>query len=226
MGYYGTTSRRRSGCTPETANPRSARAVSGRRFYSASLERWVSRDPIGEGGGVNYYNFAKNDAISRFDADGRVSIITLTKDEKKCGGWKVLLRWMLDNPTPITDGFFVQKVTREYRIRQCDGTQEFRPTEVFWESWPAVSPLLLSAIDAARGGEWPFRKGTQMVRGELKYFSQRTTGLLYYGWQTSQQPEWWGLTGDDGERSAQRVISSSWDCCCEEYSHVTVEVSP
>ena len=49
MGYYATTSLPRSACTPETANPRAARAVSGSRFYRPSLGRWVNRDPITTG---------------------------------------------------------------------------------------------------------------------------------------------------------------------------------
>ena len=30
------------------------------RYYSTSLGRWLSRDPIGEGGGENTYRFVKN----------------------------------------------------------------------------------------------------------------------------------------------------------------------
>ena len=39
----------------------------GYRYYSASMGRWLSRDPAEEAGGCNLYGFVANDAIS--DAD-------------------------------------------------------------------------------------------------------------------------------------------------------------
>lgn len=44
----------------------------GRRYYSASLGRWISRDPIEERGGLNLYGFVRNNAISRWDYLGLV----------------------------------------------------------------------------------------------------------------------------------------------------------
>ena len=41
----------------------------GRRFYSVSLMRWLSRDPIEERGGKNLYAFCQN-SIFKFDAIG------------------------------------------------------------------------------------------------------------------------------------------------------------
>ena len=37
------------------------------RDYSASLERWISRDPMGEYGGSNIYSFVNNDSINSID---------------------------------------------------------------------------------------------------------------------------------------------------------------
>lgn len=42
----------------------------GRRYYSPSSGRWLSRDPIEESGGLNVYAFVENDGINRFDALG------------------------------------------------------------------------------------------------------------------------------------------------------------
>ncbi len=42
----------------------------GYRFYNASMGRWLSRDPIGERGGINIYRFVDNDGINAFDSDG------------------------------------------------------------------------------------------------------------------------------------------------------------
>jgi RHS repeat-associated protein len=39
----------------------------GYRYYNPELGRWISRDPIGERGGLNLYGFLHNDAIWTFD---------------------------------------------------------------------------------------------------------------------------------------------------------------
>ncbi|SHH76186.1 RHS repeat domain-containing protein, partial [Desulfofustis glycolicus] len=42
----------------------------GYRFYSAELGRWISRDPLEEKGGLNYYSFLRNNSINDFDLLG------------------------------------------------------------------------------------------------------------------------------------------------------------
>ena len=42
----------------------------GYRFYSPELMRWISRDPIGEEGGVNLYAFCENGSTFLIDATG------------------------------------------------------------------------------------------------------------------------------------------------------------
>ncbi len=42
----------------------------GYRFYSPSLMRWLSRDPLEEEGGLNLYGFCGNAAVDRFDPYG------------------------------------------------------------------------------------------------------------------------------------------------------------
>ena len=44
----------------------------GRRFYSPELKRWITRDPIGEEGGVNLYCFCGNAAAVMVDSLGNV----------------------------------------------------------------------------------------------------------------------------------------------------------
>ena len=66
MGYY-LKPHAVAGCAPKTANPRSARAVSGQRFYSASLGRWLSRDPLGEYGGCGLYTVVGNNPVKDYD---------------------------------------------------------------------------------------------------------------------------------------------------------------
>ncbi len=42
-------------------------------FYNSQTGRWLSRDPIGERGGANVYEFARNNAVQSIDPDGRVT---------------------------------------------------------------------------------------------------------------------------------------------------------
>ena len=42
----------------------------GYRFYSPELMRWITRDPIGEEGGVNLYAMCGNNILGKFDALG------------------------------------------------------------------------------------------------------------------------------------------------------------
>ena len=50
---------------PQTALP----------FYNPSTGRWISRDPIEEQGGKNLYGFVANDALNKYDRDGRIAIV-------------------------------------------------------------------------------------------------------------------------------------------------------
>ncbi|OVE76007.1 hypothetical protein BVX97_02700 [bacterium E08(2017)] len=51
----------------------------GFRYYSAELGRWISKDPLGERGGVNLYGFVANSPISLFDLLGLVDCDELRK---------------------------------------------------------------------------------------------------------------------------------------------------
>jgi RHS repeat-associated protein len=52
-------------CDPETGL-----YYYGRRFYNPALGRWMSRDPIGEGGAENLQAFLCNDTLSQSDLFG------------------------------------------------------------------------------------------------------------------------------------------------------------
>lgn len=42
----------------------------GYRFYAPANGRWMTRDPVGEAGGINLYEFVGNNPVNRMDANG------------------------------------------------------------------------------------------------------------------------------------------------------------
>ena len=55
----------------------------GYRHYAPTLGCWLSKDPIGEEGGLNLYGFVGNNAVTKFDIDGRW--FDLTGDTQRLG---------------------------------------------------------------------------------------------------------------------------------------------
>jgi len=51
-------------------SPETGLSYFGFRFYSAELGQWLNRDPIGERGGINLYNFVGNNPVMRRDPFG------------------------------------------------------------------------------------------------------------------------------------------------------------
>ena len=83
----------------------------GYRFYDPAMMRFISRDPIGERGGLNLYGFAGNDPVNRWDRLGLMSIAPvgrffdlpgdkqglgyMTIDGPKTDDWGELKEWAI-----------------------------------------------------------------------------------------------------------------------------------
>jgi hypothetical protein len=70
MGYHVTSADDVKPSTPKTAYPRSAKAISGHRYFQPETGRWASRDPIRERGGKNLYGYVRNSPVDFTDYRG------------------------------------------------------------------------------------------------------------------------------------------------------------
>lgn len=81
----------------------------GYRFYDPYLQRWINRDPIGEDGGINLYDYVENDPVDAYDPFGEwlwfwqrtVSVTGGTPQERRAVRRQVpviwrMASWMLD----------------------------------------------------------------------------------------------------------------------------------
>ncbi|WCJ58365.1 M35 family metallo-endopeptidase [Fontisphaera persica] len=55
----------------------------GHRYYSPTAGRWLSRDPMGERGGVNLYGYCHQNPVNVFDALGLFADFSLCNDKEK-----------------------------------------------------------------------------------------------------------------------------------------------
>ena len=89
----------------------------GYRYYSASTGRWLSRDPIGEKGGLNLYGFLNSDPIGNSDVLGR-SLLSL----------QLFVEWLIGgngySPNPNQNNRFL-----EWSNFDSDGAEEASLTQ-------------------------------------------------------------------------------------------------
>jgi RHS repeat-associated protein len=63
------------GLQSKVAHARSETVFFGGRFYNPATGTWLSRDPSGEGSGVNLYQYCYSSPLSFYDPDGEVPIL-------------------------------------------------------------------------------------------------------------------------------------------------------
>ncbi|MEI6149011.1 MAG: RHS repeat-associated core domain-containing protein, partial [bacterium] len=110
MGYSLKTSLTRPSArplaSPKTHTPLPRLQERGLRFYSPETGRWMSKDPIEEGGGLNLYAGLNNAPTCRIDAWGMRNEPPSTVYflgyktvgfvyEGYCGEWNWLIKWIL-----------------------------------------------------------------------------------------------------------------------------------
>ncbi|HCN29387.1 MAG TPA: hypothetical protein DIT64_11675 [Verrucomicrobiales bacterium] len=205
----------------------------GYRYYSPELGRWLSRDPVGEEGGVNLYIITGNNPLNDLDVFGLVP--TLSGDiisgpsESMCGYAKVVRRWQLSEATML-GGYVIQKVSFQNNETKCDGSDSsvgrYKNGFHYTEAWSifrnnrtntALSNDTFS-IAFPIGGECT--RGTASIEGTAQYFDGHLTLPAYFS--PGNVLEARSLPSAIGHRSpfnsgGSNVIhfrlSVRWNCC-------------
>jgi len=144
--------------------------MSGHRSYQTELGRWLSRDPIGERGGLNVHTMARNIPTVMVDVLGLwPGFITCTqKGQPKDSGWSLktyipeeMVKGTGGNISPAAKCIYVRSVITTYNCtckcpkntKEKDRTETYRKTEIVRGSFIWVSP----------GGAWPPLGVTDLV---------------------------------------------------------------
>jgi RHS repeat-associated protein len=77
------------GYTGHLEHPRSGLVATWARFYDPATSRWLSRDPIGEEGGINLYGYVANNPINWVDPWGLspADVQKIIEEAKKTTDW-------------------------------------------------------------------------------------------------------------------------------------------
>ena len=100
-------------------------AYYGYRFFSTAIGRWVSRDPSGERGGYNIYQFVSGDPVNRQDYLGLAEIVVVNGMDitYECSNGKISgLGFPLTGPETKLGDFTIPADTRVGVVANSDGT--------------------------------------------------------------------------------------------------------
>ena len=105
----------------------------GLRFYNPSIGRWVSRDPMGEEGGIALYCFNDNNPINKGDRLGLISLSIQPSGPfpGDCGAFDYIRKW-LGGGSEI-----LQRIDSWVLIFDCTGQLQSTELSLFWEHFNA-----------------------------------------------------------------------------------------
>jgi RHS repeat-associated protein len=75
----------------------------GARDYEPSLGRWVSKDPRGFAGGLNFYDYAKNDPVNFVDLRGRNAVAAVAVVAVGALFTAIYYDWVLAHQSEVGD---------------------------------------------------------------------------------------------------------------------------
>jgi RHS repeat-associated protein len=166
----------------------------GYRYYDPHRGSWITRDPGEEDAGLNLYQFNFNDAISRIDQDGRVSVaavpfavldplrIRVVQEPKrlnKLAAVEYKVRWRIANKD---SGWVVQHLKVEFQVFDSAGKKlpSGYPNGLeYWEGWQVVNGIVFTSfarLGSPSGGDTfrtpdqaPGTSGTLKLSGKVKF---------------------------------------------------------
>lgn len=89
----------------------------GFRFYSASLGRWINRDPLSERGGLNLYAMVRNNPVNTIDVYGLLPDLILHDDDTATA---VPPPGLLDNSPMYASGHIIVDATPGRNAKSAD----------------------------------------------------------------------------------------------------------
>jgi RHS repeat-associated protein len=146
--------------TAETRITGFCTAISGHRYYSPTLGRFINRDPVEETGGLNLYGFCGNNSVNRWDMLGQTPTV---------------IQWMDD------DVDYNRDAIREYHKtwqEQSNGSWYVPEDDAFYSfqyrqkslsdaEWiPGFYSADIRAADDARGAAWNSRCDSE-IQGSI-----------------------------------------------------------
>lgn len=172
------------------------------RHYSSATARWISRDPIGYGDGMNLFAYAGNNPVLLKDPSGYISFVleyTNPPERKFLGcnppGQSPRAVWEIRfNKFPECEGFLVQHVARAHETKKnCDNTSpaEKEPLYEYWEAVyiPKNGARKNKYTDwftlpvPGEAGQRPLQQGLKAQVGIMKFFCMKTTKDLRKRWK-------------------------------------------
>lgn len=103
----------------------------GYRFYAPAVGRWLTRDPIGEAGGINLYGFVSNDPVNAVDPLGLYGNKDCSYYRKRCaatGNWyycKIAIRvCKYFPPDPGNWDECMRQCLQEYDEKYCKDSND------------------------------------------------------------------------------------------------------
>ena len=136
------------------------------RPYDPNMGRWLSRDPIGEAGGVNLYGFVGNDAANKTDFLGLSSLHLSYKSDKillgECGSYSWRIAWDVSPKSGAKGGIVLQEMLIMARSATSSNALATSPSrlmdEHYFEAWRVTpnSRIITSPDVGVKGTNNPF----------------------------------------------------------------------
>ena len=136
----------------------------GYRYYNASTGRWLSRDPIGERGGLNLYGFVKNNPLAKVDFLGRVGLESMgTPATTPDGTYGFAGLWFNFDPSDYNtlggngSGTLIYKHHISWHISVCCENTSYTGDKTMW----VAKPFTIAQNGTLTGGQtWTRNSGS------------------------------------------------------------------